>query len=173
MLRPILVVLASVLGVLALVVVASLALDRPATTVDEEMVIHAPRRVVWRLLTDFDAYETWNPYVTAASGAARKDERIHLRLEARGQEPLEVDCDVQDVTERRKVRWRCRTYVPGLLDREHGFWVLPLRPGSVRLVYHGRWEGLLVPFVDLDDRKSGYRRMAQALKELAERSTSG
>jgi hypothetical protein len=171
-LRPILVVLASFLGVLALVVVASLVLDRPATTVDEELVVHAPRQLVWRLLTDFDGYETWNPYITAASGSARTDRTIHLRLETRSQEPSEVDCDVQSVVERRKLQWRCRTYLPGVLDREHGFWVLPLRPGSVRLVYHGRWEGLLVPFVDLDDRKSGYLRMARALKERAERSTA-
>lgn len=170
--RLILSVLAAVLGVLALVVVASLALDRPATTVDEEFVVHAPRRLVWRLLTDFDGYKSWNPYITEASGSAREDQKIHLRLQARGQEPSEIDCDVQAVVERRKVRWRCRTYLPGMLDREHGFWVLPRGRDSVRLVYHGRWEGLLVPFVDLDDRKSGYRRMARALKAEAERTSS-
>jgi hypothetical protein len=163
------VVPAAVLGLLAVAFVGSVALDRPATRVHEEMVVSAPRELVWRLLTDFDRYETWNPYITRASGEARKGEQIVMRLEPRHHGPQEVECDVLEVKQLRKVFWRCRDYLPGLLDREHTFRLLPLGDDRIRLVYEGRWEGIFVPFADLDDRKTGYRRMAQALKDRAER----
>lgn len=168
--RKALVVPAAVLGLLAVAFVGSIALDRPATSVHQEMVVSAPRELVWRLLIEFDRYETWNPYITKASGEARKGERIVLRLDPRDAGPQEVECDVLDVKQLRKVLWRCRAYAPGLLDREHTFRLLPLDDDRIRLVYDGRWEGVFVPFADLDDRKSGYRRMAHALKEHAERS---
>ena len=154
-----------------LLVGGATALDRPATSVHEEMVVEAPRRVVWRLLTDFGGYDAWNPYITRARGRARRGAELELRLEPQGEEPQEVTCDVITVRTVRKLYWRCRDHLPGLLDREHTFRLLPMGPDRVRLVYDGRWEGIFVPFADLDDRQSGYRRMALALKALAERSS--
>jgi hypothetical protein len=169
--RGILLVAVAALGLLAAAFVASIALDRPATSVHEEVVVTAPRELVWRLLTDFDGYETWNPYITSASGEARQGERITLRLEPQHDGPQTVECDVINVKELRKLYWRCRDYVPGLLDREHTFRLLPLGDDRVKLVYDGRWEGIFVPFADLDDRKGGYRGMAHALKLRAERGS--
>jgi len=167
--RRLLLVLGLLLGLLAVAVLGATALDRPATMVHEEMVVHAPRRVVWQLLTDFEGYDAWNPYITRASGEARNGSQIDLRLEPLAAEPQQVECDVITVREVRKLYWRCRNHMPGVLDREHTFRLLPIGADRVRLVYDGRWEGVLVPFVDLDDRKSGYRRMVRALKERAER----
>ena len=162
--------------VLALLVVFLLAsaaaaafFDRPATLVHEEMVVNAPRQLVWNLLADFEGYEDWNPYIVRARGEARKGAAIELWLELHEGNLEKFDCDVLDVKVRRKLRWRCRTYgVPGVLDREHTFHVLPLDGERVRLVYDGRLEGLLQPFSDLGDLKRGYERMSHALKTRAE-----
>jgi hypothetical protein len=40
----------------------------------------APRRV-WDILTDFDSYPTWNPFVTRITGAARVGARLDVRLQ--------------------------------------------------------------------------------------------
>jgi hypothetical protein len=72
----------------------------------------------------------------------------------------------------RKLEFVCRTYrLPGVLDREHIFRLLPVSAERVRLVYEGRWEGLLVPFADLEARQTGYVDMARALKRRAEASS--
>jgi hypothetical protein len=169
--RVILLLAGAALGLLVAAFIASIALDRPATSVHEEMVVTAPRELVWRLLTGFDEYETWNPYITRASGEARQGERITLRLEPQHHGPQTVECEVINVKKMRKLYWRCRDHVPGLLDREHTFRLLPLGEDRIKLVYDGRWEGIFVPFADLDDRKGGYRRMTHALKLRAERSS--
>ena len=152
-------------------VLAAAAFDRPATTVHEESIVYAPRHVVWQLLTEFDAYESWNPYITSAHGAARAGTEIDLRLELHGETAEEVECDVITVKHLRKLYWRCRDYAtPGLLDREHVFRLLPIAPDrdAVRLVYDGRWEGILVPFLELGERQAGYVEMIAALKQRAE-----
>lgn len=162
---------ALVIAFLGAAVLGSAALDRPSTTVHEEQIVEAPRSLVWQLLTNFDGYETWNPYITSAHGEARVGAEVDFHLEPRSGEPNDIECEVLDVKLMRKLRWRCRTYAPGVLDREHAFRVIPLGPDRFRLVYEGRWEGVLVPFADLDDRKRGYVRMADALRKRAERSS--
>lgn len=153
------------------VVLGSAVLDRPATSASTAVVVTAPHHVVWRLLTDFDGYGRWNPFITRARGDARSGENLWLRL-ALGATPDEFDCALADVKQGRKVRWRCRKHdVPGLLDRDHTFRVVPLGPERVRVVYEGRWEGVLVPFTDLGDWKQGYAQMARALKQHAEATT--
>jgi hypothetical protein len=151
-------------------VLASAALDRPATTVHDELIVHAPRPVVWQLLTDFEAYGSWNPYITDAEGTARTGAGLDMRLQPPGEDAREMECAVVTVKYLRKLYWRCRDHVPGLLDREHVFRLLPVSPSGdrVRVVYDGRWEGVLVPFTELANRKAGYIEMILALKKRAE-----
>jgi hypothetical protein len=172
MIRRPLLVLGALLVVSAVAVLGAFAVDRPATKAHRGVIVNAPRTLVWRLLTDFEGYRAWNPYIVAASGEARNGAELELRLDPLHEDPQDSTCDVITVKELRKLYWRCRDHhVPGLLDREHTFRVLPVDAEHVRLVYDGRWEGVLVPFVDLDDRKQGYRRMVDALKLRAERSS--
>jgi hypothetical protein len=169
--RRVLVALVLVLGLALSAAAASAVLDQPATNAHRQVVVTAPRDVVWRLLTDFDGYSAWNPYITRARGEARVGETVTLHELNQG-EPEDFECEVMDVKEQRKLRWRCRKYgVPGLLDREHAFRVLPIDGERVWLVYDGRLEGIFQPFTDLDDLKLGYRRMTNALKERAERTS--
>lgn len=170
-----LLVLPALVPVVAVGTVATAALsDSPSTSVHGELIVYAPRPVVWRLLTNFDGYEAWNPYIRAASGRARGGAELDLRLYPQGETARDIECSVITVKKGRKLYWRCRDYaVPGLLDREHTFRVIPVTPdgSTVRVVYDGRWEGVLVPFSNLAMRKEGYREMLTALKLRAERAT--
>ena len=89
--------------------------------------MNAPRQLVWRLLTDFEGYRAWNPYIIRASGEARNGAELELQLDPLHEDPQDATCDVITVKELRKLYWRCRDHhVPGLLDREHTFRVLPV-----------------------------------------------
>jgi hypothetical protein len=173
--RLLLVTAALLVPVLALTAFATSALlDRPARVVRTEIVVEAPRYVVWRLLSDFPHYDDWNPYITQARGHAVVGEQIHLRFAPGSGQPRQVDCEVVVVNGMRKLEWICRTYhLPGVLDREHIFRLLPLGSERVRIVYEGRWEGVFVPFSDLGVRQQGYVLMARALKDRAERAVWG
>lgn len=171
-LRAFLLVVAGMVATAGAALLTSALLDRPATRVRTEVVIDAPRPVVWGLLTDFGRYGSWNPYITEARGKARVGTTIRLRLEPTNRDAREADCEVVVVNGMRKLEFVCRTYrLPGVLDREHIFRLLPVSSRRMRLVYEGRWEGLLVPFADLEARQTGYVDMARALKQRAEASS--
>ena len=84
--------------------------------------IAAPPWRVWRLLTDFDAYPAWNPFLTRIQGRPEKDARLRVRVEAPGRSALVLTPRVVAVETGRELRWRGRLLVlPGLLDAEHAF----------------------------------------------------
>ena len=147
-------------------VLASAVLDRPASTVRREMVVSAPRVRIWRLLTNFEQYERWNPYVVQARG----DARIGNQLTFGTEDGDEIEPEVMDVKAQRKLRWRSRRLAPGILDEEQTFRIIPVGDGRFRLVYEGRIEGVLAPFSDTSSREQGYVRMLQALAREASRA---
>jgi hypothetical protein len=68
---------------------------------------------------------------------------------------------------RRKFEWRTRRFLPGVLDYEQVFRVLPLGEGRWRLVQEARIEGILAPFEDFDDDRAALVDMLHEIAELA------
>ena len=161
--------LAAVVALLVLALLASALLDRPAKAFNRSIVIDAPKQRVWQVLTDFDAYEQWNPYITRARGEARAGSTLELRIEPPGEEAIEASAEVLIVRAKRKLEWQRRRYLPGVLDLESTFRLFPLGGGRVRVVYHGRYEGVLAVVAGEAAAARGVVRMLGALKRRAER----
>ena len=158
---------ARVLGGLVVLALAAWALsaltDQPHRYGRDAVVVDAPPAAVWAVLTDFERYGEWNPYVTRAQGSATEGSELALRVEGDAQ-----DAEVLIVRPLRKLEWRSRTLAPGLRDHEQIFRVVPLGPERVRVVSETRFEGLLAPFADLDDHRRGFQAMIRALARRAE-----
>jgi hypothetical protein len=166
----------ALLGLLALMGLAlllSALLDRPARTIESRVVVNASAQTVWKVLTDFESYSRWNPYMIQASGDPRAGASLALRLQPPGGEAKSVEPDVLIVKEGRKLRWQYRTLLPGLADREYEAIIEPAGDGQVRVVQRARFEGVLAPFVDLAREEIGLDLMAEALKKQAEEATPG
>ncbi len=159
------VLLVAVLGAGA--VLASAALDRPARYYRDAVVVEAPRAAIWALLTEFDRYEEWNPYITEGRGSATPDSTLELGFRA-GDSFERQSAKVLIVRPMRKLEWETRTLVPGLLDREQIFRVLPMnRSDRWLVVQEVRLEGLLAPVSDFDADRAGLVAMLAAIRELA------
>jgi hypothetical protein len=161
---------AAIVALLIFALLASALLDRPSKTLSREITIDASRKRVWQMLTDLEAYEQWNPYLTRARGEARAGSTIELRIEPPGGEIVDARAEVLIVRPKRKLEWQRRRYVPGVLDLESTFRLFWLGPERVRVVYDGRYEGLLAPFEDDAATARGVARMLDALKRRAEAS---
>ncbi len=172
-LRLALVALAGLAGLAVLTLVAlgaSAALDRPARVVSVTTTVDGPKRDVWAVLTDFAAYEEWNPVVTEASGEAREGTGLHLTAALPGHDPEELDAKVLIVRPERKLRWQDRLLLPGVRDWEYEFVLEPLADGRVRVAQLLHFEGLLAPFADTGAARDALELQAAA---LAERLASG
>ncbi len=138
-----------------------------------EIEIQAPVAEVWKALTDFAAYEQWNPFITEISGELRPGARLHvcLQLPEGGQQrfrPVVLRADPEQ-----ELRWRGKLLVGALFSGEHFF---RLSAGSdansVRLVHGEDFSGVLVPYLhrSITLATRGFVYMNQALKRHLEQT---
>src|SRR5918996_6194888 len=103
----------------------------------------APERV-WQVLTDFDAYPGWNPFIRSIEGETVVGSRLKVRIEPPGARGMTFKPTVRAVEPARELRWLGRLFVPGLFDGEHRLTVEPVDGGRSRFLQSERFDGLLV-----------------------------
>jgi hypothetical protein len=166
--RPVRIALFAVAAV-AVVVLAALGasalLDRPAKVVSLSATVEARKPEVWRVLTDFDAYDEWNPVFREAAGEAREGSTLELEAVLPGHDPESLDAEVLIARPDRKLRWQDRLVVPGLRDWEYEFVLEPLEAGRVLVFQQLRIEGLLAPFADKKAAQRALELVAEALQQ--------
>jgi hypothetical protein len=144
---------------------ASALFDRPARVASLSSTVEARKPEVWAVLTDFAAYDDWNPFLREASGEAREGSSLELEAVLPGHDPQSLDAEVLIVRPDRKLRWQDRLVVPGLRDWEYEFVLEPLEPGRVLVVQQLRVEGLLAPLADTEAAQEALVLMADALRK--------
>jgi hypothetical protein len=167
-LRLVLLALGGLLLVALAALAASAVLDRPAKVVTMSSTVPGPKPEVWRALTDFAAYESWNPVVTSASGEPREGSELDLDVRLPGHDPRSLDASVLIARPDRKLRWQDRRLLPGVEDWEYEFVLQPVEGGRVLVVQQLRIEGLLAPFADDDAAREALQLLADALEERLE-----
>jgi hypothetical protein len=136
-----------------------------------EIDIHATAERVWQILTDFDAYPDWNPFLVRASGRPRQGERLNLRMQPVGGRGMTFRPTVIEASPGRRLRWLGRLLAPGIFDGEHSFTIEAVGEGKVRLIQEEQFRGILVPLLwrSLQRRTlPAFEQMNLALKNRAE-----
>jgi hypothetical protein len=140
-----------------------------------EINIDAGPDRVWQVLTDFDRYSEWNPFMTEAHGTAAARQRLTIRMQPTVGRAMTFRPTVLEAVPGRRLRWLGRLFVPGLFDGEHNFTIEPLDEDRVRLIQQEDFRGLLVPVLSrwLDrGTLPAFEQMNRALKRRAEQPQS-
>ena len=138
--------------------------------VHTEIEINAGPEQVWKVLTDFERYDQWNPFITKIVGHANKGSKIEIYLETPSGKNRKYRPTLTKVEQGRELRWVGKSL---LLNGEHVFTIEQLHAGRVQLVHRELFDGLLTSIFgkSLDtDVKQGFEEMNRALKERAERT---
>ncbi|GAB3220447.1 SRPBCC domain-containing protein [Glycomyces halotolerans] len=163
--------------IIALVIVAALvgyavwALRRDER-IETSAAIDAPAHEVWAVLTDFDSYGEWNPFITAISGQLAEGERLRVTMRQSNGRPFHVRPTVLRVSPARQIRWLGRLGTGGMFDAEHYFLLEPQADGTTVLVHGERFTGVLVPLMKrtLADTEQSFISMNGALAERVTRA---
>ena len=145
------------------------------TTLVSEIDIDASPQRVWQVLTDLSAYPEWNPFIVRAAGRVEVGTRLTLRMQPLGGRPATLKPTVIEAVEGSRLRWRGTLGMPGLLDAEHVFRLVPRGAGGTRLHQDEHFHGSLVPLVTRSlHRKTlpAFVAMNEALKQRAERAVT-
>ena len=129
-----------------------------------------PERV-WKILTNFDAYPDWNPFIRKASCHELKaGEILEIALLPPGGEGWTFYPVLRRVHPEHELKWRGRFVLPGLFDGEHQFVIEPHGERHTRLTQNEQFRGILVPFLSsqLQKTRAGFEEMNRALKARAE-----
>jgi hypothetical protein len=136
-----------------------------------DVEIEATADRVWAVLTDFAAYQDWNPFIVRAAGQPVPGARLELHMRLSGRRPTTIRPEVLEADPAHRLRWLGRLLLPGLFDGEHTFTLEPAGPGRTRLTQHEEFRGLLAPLVLKMIAKptlASFHQMNQALKTWAE-----
>ncbi len=139
--------------------------------VQSEIEIDAPPERVWEVLTDFEAYPDWNPFMRYMRGDLREGGKFETRIEPPEGRGMTFKPTITRVDPPRELRWLGRMMLPRIADGEHAFELHPLDGGRTRLVQREQFRGVLVPILwrMMGKRtEAGFEAMNEALKARAE-----
>ncbi len=130
----------------------------------------SPARV-WSVLTDFEAYREWNPFVVRASGALAVGATLDVTFAPPGGRAMQFRPVIVRLVPERELAWAAKLLVPGLFDGEHAFRIEPLDANCVRFVQRATFDGWVVPLLPWKTGpglRAGFAAMVAALKSRAE-----
>lgn len=137
-----------------------------AKQIKTSIVINAAPEKVWKVLTDFNSYPAWNPFVKSVEGEVAVNNRIKIQLPGMKFQPRILAYEPA-----REFRWLGSLLFKGIFDGEHQFILQKNEDGSTTLVHGEQFSGLLVPLLSkkLDtETRAGFEEMNRALKSRVE-----
>ena len=138
-----------------------------------EIEMQASKEQVWQMLTDFDSFPGWNPFIRHIKGEAKVGAKLEVTLQPSGARGMTFKPTILVVEPNHILSWLGRLLLPRLFDGEHSFTIEVLDENRIRFTQSEKFTGILVPFLarSLDtDTKRGFTEMNQALKARAEKS---
>jgi len=138
--------------------------------IETSIDIGAPAERVWSILTDFDAFPRWNPFISEISGTPEAGEHLSVHIQPPGGRAMTFHPEVLEANAPHLLRWLGRLGIKGIFDGEHRWQIESLAGDRSRFLHSETFSGLLVPILGsmLSKTEAGFREMNEALKQRAE-----
>ncbi|MGZ7108407.1 MAG: SRPBCC family protein [Methanobacterium sp.] len=135
-----------------------------------EIEIEASTDIIWDIITDFDDYPNWNPFIKEISGDLKEGSHIKVILKPPNSNGMKFKPKIIRYQPENELRWLGRLWIPKLFDGEHCLIIKKLSDKKTLFIQKERFNGILVPILSnlLKDTESGFEMMNQALKQKAE-----
>jgi hypothetical protein len=140
-------------------------------TIKTAIDVGTSAEIVWRVLTDFNAYPHWNPFLVAVYGPLVTGQRLKIQARYPRGGTSQFTARVVKCIPASELRWRRRRFLEGIFDREQAFFIIPNGIKGVRFIHREHFSGmfasLVMPFISSKTLKA-FSLMNMALKRTAE-----
>ncbi len=136
-----------------------------------EIVIDAPAEKVWEILTNLNAFQSWNPFIVKSVGEVKPKARLVNTMQTE-KNTMTFKPVVQQVIPNEYFDWIGSLLIPGIFDGHHYFRIEPIDQKQVKFIQGENFSGILSSIIFRkvgDDTRMGFIKMNQALKQQAER----
>ena len=138
-----------------------------ATEIKTSIIINALPDQVWKVLTNFDEYKNWNPFIKTVTGNVAVNNKIRVEFDAMTFKPKVLKYNTNQEFE-----WLGHLFFPGLFDGKHSFTLIDNEDGTTTLFQQEIFKGILVPLFKkklLVETKLDFENMNKKLKEQVEK----
>jgi hypothetical protein len=133
-----------------------------------EIDISAEPERVWEVLTDFEAYPEWNPFIVSIRGKPRVGSQLKVVLSPPQSSEVQLTPRVLRADPAKELRWRGVLWFSWLFSGEHFFLLQESEPGHTRFTHGEDFSGWLLKFAPMTQTARGFVFMNQALKRRVE-----
>jgi hypothetical protein len=129
---------------------------------------------VWAILSNFNNYPTWNPFIKSIKGTVEKGNKISVQITPPNAKEMTFTPKVLAFEKNKEFRWLGHLFIPGIFDGEHKFELKLNEDGTTNFIHSEKFRGILVPFLKKmleTTTKKGFESMNEKIKEMAERKT--
>lgn len=129
--------------------------------------IQATPEQVWAVLTDFESYPEWNPFISKLEGITKVGQRFRAHIANMTFKPKLLAFDPG-----KRFEWIGHLWIPGIFfGGKHRFELEQQYDRSTVLYHSETFTGILVPFLKKmlnNETKPGFEAMNMALKKRVE-----
>jgi hypothetical protein len=126
---------------------------------------------VWKVLTDFQHYKLWNPFIIGITGSPIRGEKIEIELRTAAQKTRVYHPVITKVDPPTELRWYGKAILPLILDGEHIFTIQENEEHDTIFTQKEILKGLGSYFGNarmFDDIRKSFQMMNSSLKLRAE-----
>jgi len=153
----------------AIIAIVGCASLRPQPIVTKITIDESPEKA-WQVLTEFDQYPKWNPFIQVIEGDQQVGAQLNVKL-GLGKKPMGFTPTVLAFNANEEFRWLGHMGINGLFDGEHYFQLVQTTSGGTELVqgenFKGVFSGLMLAFIR-SSTEQGFTEMNEALKRRVE-----
>ena len=137
-----------------------------ATELKTSITIQATPQEVWAVLTNFEEYPSWNPYIKSLTGNVKVGQKIKVDLGK-----MKFTPKVLVFEDNSEFKWSGHLLFPGVFDGKHRFQLLDNGDGTTTFIQSEEFKGILVPLFKkklLTETKVDFEKMNLAIKQKVE-----
>jgi len=142
-------------------------------TIETNIVIDSTAEKVWNILTNFEEYELWNPFMTKVIGNANLGSKIEVNIKTISGKKRKYYPIITRSEANRELRWKGKSFLPCVFDGERIFILEKSNDDKILFSHKEIFSGLGVKLVGnkLDESlRESFVRMNESLKIRAENS---
>ena len=139
-----------------------------AKEIKTSISIEASPEKIWSILTSFDKYPNWNPFIKELRGEVSAGNKISVVIKPEGQKAMIFKPKVLSYVVNKEFTWKGHLLIPGIFDGEHHFELMDNGDGSTTFLQSEKFKGVLAGLLNLENTEKGFKLMNERLKELSE-----
>ena len=137
-----------------------------ATEVKTSIIINSSSEHIWNVLTTFNAYPQWNPFIRSIIGDLKKQNQLHVQIDGMKFKPR-----ILEVKKNEELKWIGHLLFPGIFDGTHYFRIIDNGNNTCTFIHGEIFKGLLVLLMKKKLNtgvKYNFEQMNLALKKIVE-----